>query len=1001
MSRRAWVYIWTMFLSGTALTAATLLVYRFDPAPMPLFISLLILTTIAQLAKVEAPSHTLYYATPLFRFAGLLVLPPFLIVILVVFPLIVEWIKERLFNSEHLRAWYLQPFNITMYVIAAITASQVFHALNRTQYDLHSTYAALAAVAAACVYVLVNHLILGLALVLARGLTWRESRSFDPQGLLSDMILPCLGYVIAILWALNPALILPALSPLALMYHALKVPQLKQEAQTDAKTGLLNPRHFNRCYAEELARAQRFNRPLALIMADLDLLRTINNTYGHLAGDVVISGIGKIIRAQVRDYDITGRFGGEEFAIVLPETSVGEAIAAAERIRRAIEEAPFNVSTHPTPIHATMSLGVACFPDDASTATELSHKADVAVYQAKLRGRNQVVYVADVPHSIELQKVMEDQGTSEQYAAALALSSAPTTSNTATPAKPDKPDPATEPVAVAPASANTPAPEPKVVAPQSNHTSNLELAGAVAAPAANAPTSPAGAAEETDLQRTVETRTKTSSRVLSIFVFAVIAAGVAVASIGWRLAPALALEMLLVLLALTLLAELFRVDLYEQGSISVSIALIFSAAMLGGLPAVAAISAACALGTALATWRNERRFSDLHKILFNWANHTLAGAVPALALHTLHLPLSVASTPLLLVPMGLAAIAYFSIETGLLAVAIGLTTGRLAREVWREQYRWLLSHYMFLSMMGMVLAIAYRAFGLGGVFVFVLPIFAMRYAQKQYMERTRTSIRELQRMNREIAQANRKIVTASQSIQKLNDELFETLARFFDARDPFGGSHAAAVARYAKAIAQELDLPNDQVRSIRQAGLLHDIGKIAIPECLLHKPDKLTDSEYEYIKRHATIGAELLEQTQALRHLATFVRYHHERWDGCGYPDGLSGDQIPLGSRILNLCDSVEAMASDRPYHEGLSLEEIITEVRRCSGTQFDPQVALAFLRIVEREGKTFVSNSAHEAVHRHEAPTTTFTKGANWIPLPNTALPSPSLMHSSEEGVG
>jgi diguanylate cyclase (GGDEF)-like protein/putative nucleotidyltransferase with HDIG domain len=784
------------------------------------------------------------------------------------------------------------------------------------------------------------------------------------------MILPCLGYIIAILWDLNPALILPALSPLALMYHALKVPQLQQEAQTDAKTGLLNPRHFNRCYAEEMARAQRFNRPLALIMADLDLLRTINNTYGHLAGDVVISGIGKIIRTQVRDYDITGRFGGEEFAIILPETSVGEAIAVAERIRRAIEEADFKVSTHPTPIHATMSLGVACFPDDATTVTELSHKADVAVYQAKLRGRNQVVCVADVPHSIELQKAMEDSGTSEQYAAALSLAGEPMAPEAA-------PSMATD--------NNAPAPAPDAPAP----------------PSQDAPAPGAEAEQEMELQRIAETRVKRSSRVLSIFVSAVIAAGVAVTLGGWALAPALALEMLLVLLALTLLAELFRVDLYEQGSISVSIALIFAAAMIGGLPAVTIISAACALGTALATWRNERRVSDLHKVLFNWANHTLAGAVPALTLHALHLPLNVASIPLLLVPMGLAAIAYFSIETSLLAVAIGLATGRPAREVWREQYRWLLSHYLFLSMMGMVLAIAYRAFGLGGVFVFVLPIFAMRYAQKQYMERTRTSIRELQRMNREIAQANREIIMASQSIQKLNDELFETLARFFDARDPFVGSHAAAVARYATAIAQELDLPNDQVRLIRQAGLLHDIGKIAIPERLLHKPDKLTDMEYEYIKRHATIGAELLEQTQALRHLATFVRYHHERWDGRGYPDGLSGDQIPLGARILNLCDSVEAMASDRPYHEGLSLEEITAEVRRCTGTQFDPQVAMAFLHIVEREGEAFVSNSAHEAVHRHEAPTTPLTNGSNWIPLPNTTLPSPSLMRGSEEGIG
>jgi len=204
------------------------------------------------------------------------------------------------------------------------------------------------------------------------------------------------------------------------------------------------------------------------------------------------------------------------------------------------------------------------------------------------------------------------------------------------------------------------------------------------------------------------------------------------------------------------------------------------------------------------------------------------------------------------------------------------------------------------------------------------------------------------------------------TIQQLNDELFEMLGKVFDARDPYVGEHAAQVAIYAAAIANELGLPPERVNIVRQSGYLHDIGKIAIPESILHKPDALTDAEYDLIKSHAEIGANLIASSQALRHLAPFIRHHHERWDGRGYPDGLANDNIPLEARILNVCDSVEAMASDRPYHLALSMDEILAEVVRCAGTQFDPMVAKAFVRIVEHQKVGFIVNSARHVTAKH-----------------------------------
>ena len=408
MSYRAWMYIWGVFLLAGSISVLTCCNTTITPTDISLFATLLGLATLTQLFKVEAPSHTLYYATPLFWFAGVLLLPPFLYVLLVCIPLLIEWAKERLIRSDYLQAWYLQPFNIAMHTIAGLAAHSIYTVLSGNNGLFKTPVAILAVGGTAFVYVFVNHLLLAVALMLARGKSLRESAVLDQENLVIEMVLLCLGYLVAIVYGLNPWLIAPTITPLALIYQALKVPQLTQEAQTDAKTGLLNARHFKKRFEEELDRAERFNRPLAFIMADLDLLRAINNTYGHLAGDVVLEGIGQVIRRTVRNYDIAGRFGGEEFAIVLPETNQFEAQAMAERIRKAVEESSFSVSTNPTPIHVTMSLGIACFPADATTAIELNHKADVAVYQAKIQGRNRTICIANVPRSIELEQIIRD-----------------------------------------------------------------------------------------------------------------------------------------------------------------------------------------------------------------------------------------------------------------------------------------------------------------------------------------------------------------------------------------------------------------------------------------------------------------------------------------------------------------------------------------------------------------------------------------------------------------
>jgi putative nucleotidyltransferase with HDIG domain len=301
-----------------------------------------------------------------------------------------------------------------------------------------------------------------------------------------------------------------------------------------------------------------------------------------------------------------------------------------------------------------------------------------------------------------------------------------------------------------------------------------------------------------------------------------------------------------------------------------------------------------------------------------------------------------------LIVVAISAVTYVVLNQLLLGMALLLARGVSFREagIWRDA----VLMEVPLACIGYVTAELMHRSPLAALFV--LAPMALIYQAFMLPKTQDEAMKALENVNRDLTDAN-------QSIHELNDELFLTLAKIFDARDPYVGGHAAQVATYAMAIATEMNLPPEQIEVIRQSAYLHDIGKIAIPEAILHKPDRLTAAEYEIVKQHVDYGAEFITTNRGLRHLAPFVRHHHERWDGGGYPSGLAGEAIPLEARILNVCDSIEAMASDRPYHRALSVSQIIAELERCAGSQFDPAVVEAFTRLTEREGADLVVNSA------------------------------------------
>ena len=179
------------------------------------------------------------------------------------------------------------------------------------------------------------------------------------------------------------------------------------------------------------------------------------------------------------------------------------------------------------------------------------------------------------------------------------------------------------------------------------------------------------------------------------------------------------------------------------------------------------------------------------------------------------------------------------------------------------------------------------------------------------------------------------------------EETIEVLIKLIEMKDPYTKGHSEEVSTLSGIIAKNLNLIKDEQEEIKLAARLHDIGKIGISEEILNKPGRLSKEEYAEIKKHPNLGADLFSNIKQLENISQIIRYHHEWYNGKGYPDGLIGEKIPLGSRIINIADACQAMTSDRPYRKALSKREAITELKRCAGSQFDPEIVMAFIIIL------------------------------------------------------
>ena len=212
-----------------------------------------------------------------------------------------------------------------------------------------------------------------------------------------------------------------------------------------------------------------------------------------------------------------------------------------------------------------------------------------------------------------------------------------------------------------------------------------------------------------------------------------------------------------------------------------------------------------------------------------------------------------------------------------------------------------------------------------------------------------SGLKSVKQMN-EIKKINEELEHSKEQLEQAYLEMTQTLRYTVEAKDTYTRGHSDRVSEFSVLIGEKLGLPEKQIHILKIGGLFHDIGKIGIPDSILLKTEKLTDDEYYEIKKHPSIGAHILGTSKIFQDIIPIVEHHHERYDGSGYPSRLKGEEIPYVARIAAVADTFDAMTSRRSYRGPIDIEQVKEEIKRCEGTQFDPQIAEVFLNILNNE---------------------------------------------------
>jgi len=402
------------------------------------------------------------------------------------------------------------------------------------------------------------------------------------------------------------------------------------------------------------------------------------------------------------------------------------------------------------------------------------------------------------------------------------------------------------------------------------------------------------------------------------YVALVIAGGGAILFLNPPRIPVAQLPSAALFLVLVFIAESAPITLPRGGgSVSISFWIIYASTLIWGTGAAAWIAAIGSI-----RWRELRGQVSLEKVLFNRGQLALAAGLAGIVYTGLGgVPGTVDVTSSRLPALAACGLVYFVVNLTAVVLAMAIAQGVPMYEMWLTNFRWVIPQYLLLTPLAILLAHINLQLGLFWTIVFTMSLYVARYSIQLYND-----------MREDYLSTISALITA------------------IEAKDPYTRGHSEAVRKHTVAIGREMGLRADALERLEYASLLHDIGKIGVAESILRKPGRLTDEEYTEIKAHPVIGGNIVQRLRLLGQEAGTVRHHHEWMNGRGYPDGLSGQKIPIGARIIGVADAFDAMTSDRPYRRTLSTQEAIAELRRCSGAQFDGDVVEAFVRALDKQ---------------------------------------------------
>ncbi len=379
-----------------------------------------------------------------------------------------------------------------------------------------------------------------------------------------------------------------------------------------------------------------------------------------------------------------------------------------------------------------------------------------------------------------------------------------------------------------------------------------------------------------------------------------------------------------ILTILSIIVESLVVPIPGGAAVSVGYAVTFTAMIiLGPLGAAVCCSIGVMLRYAKLSDGSVRHIGStpLYKVLFNGAQALICIGLASIVYYSFDTKIADLLFYKNIIPLVISICVYVLLNVFIITKLLSKLNNESFRKMFIKNIKWLLPNCFVIASLGIFFSILYLNYGTAIMLLFCGPLLLARHSFKLYLEMKQVYI-----------------------------ETVYALTKAVEAKDKYTNGHSQRVAEYAEKLSDKMKLGYKRIETLKTAALLHDVGKIGIMDNILNKPGKLTDEEFEVIKKHPEIGVEILSSVDFLKEIREIILNHHEKYDGTGYPSGLKGDEVPIEAYILSIADAFDAMTSDRSYRKGMTVEKAINIIEKDAGTHFHPLVAEQFIELIKKE---------------------------------------------------